>query len=130
MRESRSEALTIRFSSEQRAYLEDKARELRLTVRDYIHKRALTENESSSSKSQSQSSVPERSFKSLEFLEENYKDLSRMIMATQITVDAIASRFLKKETYMSVTKLHNKAFNIYDVTKDELKNKKQEGEDS
>lgn len=130
MSESKSEALTIRFTSEQRAYIEDKSREFLLTVRDYIRKSAVNEIERSSPKTLSHSHAPQRSFKSLEFLEENYKDLSRMIMATQIAVDAIASRFLKKETYIGLQKLYNKAFALYDVAKDELKNKKPESEES
>lgn len=119
----------MRTSLEIRKLIESDAASMSLSVSEYIRYKLVTERTKSLSVEKNLHSE-KVSLKSLEFLEENYKDLSRMIMATQIAVDTIASRFLKKETYISVQKLYNKAFALYDVTKDELKNKKPESEES
>ena len=119
----------MRSSLEEKQLVESDASSLNLTLSEYIRYKLITERTQASC-SNNNGEKQKSPFKSLEFLEENYKDLSRMIFATQITVDALASRILEKENYAIVQNLYDKAFDIYGVTNDEYKKKEPVSEES
>lgn len=113
----------IRSSLEERKLVERDAATMQMSLSEYIRYKLLTERTQASC-SNNNGEKQKSSLKSLDFLEENYKDLARMIFSTQIAVDTLASCLLKKENYDTVQKLYDEAFDVYAVTNDEYKKDK------
>ena len=109
--------ITLRVSEEEKKDYEKDAQRMNLSISDYINK-SIRKNKKSIVQAKDLIDPLKSAFQSLKFLEENYKDLSRMIMATQIGVDNIASKVLEKKQYENIQRLYRKAFDLYDVAKE------------
>lgn len=108
--------ITLRVSEEEKKDYEKDAQRMNLSISDYI-KHNIRKNKNAIVQAKDLIDPLKSAFQSLKFLEENYKDLSRMIMATQIGVDNIASKVLEKKQYENIQRLYRKAFDLYDVAK-------------
>ena len=120
MNTEKSIYMGIRSNLEEKKLVESDAASMGLSLSEYIRYKLITER-TQRSDSSAHGEKQNSTLKSLDFLEENYKDLARMIFSTQIAVNTLASCLLTKDNYDIVNKLYDEAFDLYGVTNKDYK---------